>query len=114
MTWKESEFASPPKLRLERKYLPGSQFCCSCMLFPGQVNWTSRTLLDKNPTIQVLSKLVEDVGGEVQGKYHVDSLGLEVVGRQLGVSLVTGSGPDVGDGEGDRVGGLTQWCVVLQ
>ena len=62
-------------------------------------------------TVQVLSKLVKDVGSKVKGKHHVDPLGLEVVGRQLRVCLVTGSGPNVGDGERDWVRRLTRDAV---
>ena len=57
-------------------------------------------------SVEILSKVVEDVGGEVQGEHHADSLGLEVVGGLVRVSLVAGSWADVGDGEGHRVGGL--------
>ena len=56
--------------------------------------------------VQILGKVVEDVGHEVQGEHHLDPLGLEVVGGLVRVSLVSGSGPDVGNGERDRVGGL--------
>ena len=50
----------------------------------------------------MLRKAVEEVGDEVQAEHHLDSLGLEVVGSLYWVSLVSRTGADVGDSEGDR------------